>query len=216
MKNSPFKAFNQKDLAFRLPFAMIVAGPQSSGKTTFVVRLVENLEEMFSPVPKSVMYCYSEYNSAIPMLQKLGVQVYAGVPGEEILSKQKKPLLLIMDDLMLHVEKKYLDLLVTVKSHHQNIGVIFMAQNLFDKNLKTARDNSQYIVVMNSPSSLRQIRDIGTSLFPGKTRDFMEIYNEATKHNYGYLLINLHAGVDNDLRLSTNIFPDELRRVFRP
>lgn len=181
---------------------MILAGPQSSGKTTLLVKLIENVEKMFSPAPAHILYCYSEYNEAIPRLQELNVEVHSGLPSDEILNNSKKPLLLLMDDLMLHVDKKYLDLLVTVKSHHRNIGVIFVAQNLFDKNLKTARDNSQYIIVMKSPSSLRTIRDIGTSLFPGKTKEFMEIYEEATRKKYGYLLMNLHAGVDSELRLT--------------
>lgn len=171
---------------------------------------------MFHPQPADILYCYGEYNSDIPTLQSLGAKIYHGIPDDEMLSRKRKPLLLILDDLMLQVDKKYLDLLVTVKSHHRNIGVIFVAQNLFEKNLKTARDNSNYLVVMNAPSSIRQIRDIGASLFPGKTKNFMEIYNEATRKKYGYLFINLHAGVDNDLRLSTNIFPGEIRRVFIP
>lgn len=212
----PFKAINRDGFKFKMPFAAIIAGPQSSGKTSFLVRLLKDKDHMFDPVPAEIAYCYGEFNSAIPKLNKMGVIVHHGIPDDDFLNKRKKPLLLILDDLMLTMDKKYLDLLFTVKSHHRNIGVIFVVQNLFDKNIKTARDNCQYLILMRSPSSVRQVRDIGTSLFPHKTKNFMEIYDRATGKLYGYLLIDQHASTPNEFRLRSQIFPGEFMRVFEP
>ena len=210
----PFKKFRSDEIKFQLPCTGMICGAQSSGKTTFVVECMKHVDELFHPQPKKIVYCYSEYNTAIRKLQQLGVTVHQGLPNDEFLDRCKKPMILILDDMMLHADKKYLDLLYTVKSHHKNIGVFFLTQNIFHKDLKTARDNCQYLILMSSPSLIRQIHDIGSNLFPGKTKQFMEVYDKCTNTKYGYVVINLHAATPKELRLYTKIFPYEHMRVF--
>ena len=212
----PFNTVTEYDLKIKTPSAIMLAGPSGSGKTTLLLKIIHSLALLFYPVPVQVVYCYLEYNSAVPKFQKAGHTVYHGIPNDEFLSRCKKPLLLIFDDLMLKMDKKYLDQLFTVKSHHRNITVIFVVQNLFEKAIKTARDNCQYLILMNAPSSKRQIRDIGSNLFPGKTKEFMEIYDDATSKPFGYLLIDLHSSTKSECKLRTNIFPDEFTRVYCP
>ena len=210
----PYSDVEDEQFKFKLPFTAIIGGPQSSGKTTFLLKLIIFIKSMVTPEPAQIVYCYGEYNKSIPEFVKHGVIPHHGIPSESFLNQSKKPLLLILDDLMLEMDKRYLDHLFTVKSHHRNIGVIFVVQNLFEKNIKTARDNSQYLILMRSPSSARQIRDIGSSLFPTKTRKFMEIYDMATADLYGYLLIDTHASTHRDHMLRTDIFPGEFTKIF--
>lgn len=192
---------------------MIINGPTSSGKTTFLLRLLEHYREMIEPQPRQILYCYGEYHSFVPELEKSGVTVYAGVPNDEIIRECEKPLLLILDDLMLAVNERFVSDLFTKKSHHQNIGVIFLTQNLFEKNLKVARNNSQYIVLMRAPNALLQIQNLGTQLFPNRRSYFLDAYNNATERPYGYLLVNMHPNADPSLKLRTNIFPDDDKRI---
>jgi hypothetical protein len=215
-KKIPFQVIDDDEIKYKVPFAAILAGQSGSGKTTFLIRLLSFLKFLFKPIPVQVVYCYGEYNDAIPYIQQMDVTIHHGLPTDEFLSTCDKPLLLILDDLMLQADKKYLDSLFTVKSHHRNMGVIFVVQNAFDKNLKTARDNSQYLILMNSPSAKRQIRDLGSSLYPHKSKQFMEIYETVTKDKFGYLVIDLNPSTDNQLRLRSNIFPGEITRVFNP
>lgn len=210
----PYKKYDKKEVKFRLPSTTMICGAQSCGKTTFLLLCLKHVKHLFDPLPAQIVYCYSQYNDSIKILQKMGVTIHQGIPSDDYLNKWRKPLLLLLDDLMLHVDKKWLDLLFTVKSHHQNIGVFFLTQNAFQKELKTARDNCQYLILMNSPSLIRQIRDIGTNLFPHKTKRFMEIYFKCTKEKYGYLIINLHAATNSIFRLYTDIFPPKYIRVF--
>ena len=203
------KKISRRDVQFQLPFAAMICGSQMSGKTTFLEKCIKNVDYIFHPHPRQIVYCFSEINSSVPKMQKMGVTTHQGIPTDEELNRWKKPLLLILDDLMLHVDKKYLDLLFTVKSHHKNIGVIFVTQNTFHPALKTARDNCTYLIFMSSPSSLRQIRDIGANLFPHKSKEFMEVYQKCTSIIYGYFIINLHAATPGECRLYRSIFPGE-------
>nr|CAD2206427.1 unnamed protein product [Meloidogyne enterolobii] len=209
--------FSNKELKFKLPFGMILAGPSSSGKSTFLLKFIAGYSELIDPSPKSILYCFGEMNNIVTLLQKSGVGVFAGVPPEELIKKYTKPLLLILDDLLLSINEKYLSELFTKKSHHQNFSIIFVTQNLFDPKIKVARQNSQYIIIMRSPNSMLSVRNIGVQLFPRQLDYFLDAYRQATKHPYGYLVIDMHASSDPTLRLRTNIFKDdEEKLIFIP
>ena len=203
--------FENKDIKLHLPFSLIISGPSSSGKSTFLLKLINQAEYLIEPIPKSILYCYGEYSSIVPTLQKHGVEIYSGVPPEEVIRKLPKPSLIILDDLLYSIDEKYLSELTTKKSHHQNFGFIFVSQNLFEKKLKVARNNSMYLVLMRAPNSALAIRNIGSQLFPRQLDYFLQSYREATRDPYSYLFIDLHPSSDPTLRLRTNIFKDDTK-----
>lgn len=208
--------FDESELKFRCPAGMVVSGPTSSGKTTWLLKFIQHAPCLIDPPPAQVLYAYGEYHSHVPELEKAGVATHSGLPSEELIDSCKKPLLLVLDDLMLVSTEDYLSNLYTKKSHHRQIFVCFLTQNLYDKQLKVARNNAQYIVLMKAPNAALQIRTLGSQLFPGRLSYFLDAYNKATEKNYGYLLLDLHASSTPQLRLRTNIFPDEDATVFIP
>ena len=208
--------FTENQLKLQLPCGIIIGGPSSSGKTTLLMKVLQYYPSLFYPVPVQIVYAYGEYNDYIPSIQKMGITVVSGSPSDEFLEECQKPMLLILDDLMLSTKEEYLKNLFTKKSHHRNIGVIFVTQNLFDPNLRVARKNSQYLILMRAPNAALDIRNLGTQLFPGRLKYFMDAYNQATNEPYGYMLIDLHASSHPILRLRTNIFPTDNRIVFIP
>lgn len=100
-------SFSEKDLRFRLPFGMILSGPSSSGKSTFLIKFLSEADSLVEPAPKAILYCYGEYNEGIGLLQRSGVNVCFGVPSEEQLKQQSKPFILVLDDLMLSKRKNF-------------------------------------------------------------------------------------------------------------
>ena len=44
---------------------------------------------------------------------------------------------------------------------------------------------------------------------PGKVKQFLEIFADATSKNYGYLHCDFTQGTPDKLRFRTNIFPNE-------
>ena len=153
-------SLNKRDLKIKIPSGMIISGPSSSGKTTLLLKILNTYQDFFVPVPKTILYCYSEYHSYIPLLEKSGIKICHGVPSDDLLKSMPKPLLLVLDDLLLTMNDKTLSELFTKKSHHQNIVVIFITQNLFDKSLRVARTNAQYIILMRAPNAALQIRNL--------------------------------------------------------
>jgi GTPase SAR1 family protein len=209
--------FDSKDLKLKLPFGMILAGPSSSGKTTFLLKFIAESMDLIEPRPQSILYAFGEMSSVVQILQKAGISVYAGVPPEELIKRQPKPLLLILDDLLLAIDEKYLNNLFLAKSHHQSFAIIFISQHLFDKKIRVARQNAQYLVLMRAPNATLSIRNIGTQLFGNKLQFFLDSYRQATEQPYGYLFIDLHAASNPLLRLRTGIFKDdEEKAIFIP
>jgi hypothetical protein len=174
-------SFEEDELKFKTPAGMIIAGPSSSGKSTLVMRIIEHYKQLFVPEPVEILYAYGQFNEHINELSANGVPIHPGLPSPETLDKCKKPLLLILDDLMLSASEAYLSELYTKKNHHENIFTCFLAQNVFDKNLRVARTNSQYIMLTRAPNAILSIRTLGSQLFPRQLDYFLDAYNQATK-----------------------------------
>lgn len=202
-------SFSDKDLLLKMPFGMIISGPSSSGKSSFLLKFISESATLIRPKPASTLYAFGEMSSIVPLLQKSGINVYPGVPTEEMIRRLAKPLLLILDDLLLSIDENYLSALFTKKSHHQNFAVVFVTQNLFEKKIKVARQNAQYIVLMRAPNSALSTRNIGVQLFPRQLDYFLSAYRLATSKPYGYLLIDMHAASNPLLRLRSGIFKED-------
>lgn len=209
------------DLKLKSPFCALISGQSGSGKTTLLLKIIEKNKKFISTPPKAVLYCYGQYNNAVPQLQKSGVRVHAGIPTDELLDSLPRPLLLLLDDLMIQLNNKR-DILAgffTRKSHHSNISIVFIVQNLFERNLKIVRDNSHYIFLLNSPSAALQVRSLGTQIFPGPSlKYFLDSYRQSViERKFGYLLLDLHPASDVSLRLRTNIFGEtEFPTIYLP
>lgn len=210
------RVVNSSELCFRMPSGILVGGQSGSGKTTFVLKLLQKRERMFDPPPKSILYAYSECHPHIATLERMGVTTFNGVPSDDDLDSMQKPALVIFDDLLNITTTKYLNDLFIRKSHHRNMCVLYISQNIFDKSLKVARNNSHYIIILRTPSMALQIRTLGVQLFPGRVNFFVTAYELATANNFGYLLVDLSPTTDPSLRLRTNIFPGAEQVVFSP
>ena len=204
------------DPRFTHPFTAVVAGPTKSGKTYFVERFIRNINQLMVPIPKEIVWCYGEWQPLYNNLRQLGVVFIEGLPdmGEWDI---ETPRLCILDDLMSETNESVTKLF-TKGSHHRNISVIQIVQNLFGKNKesRTISLNSHYLVVFKNPRDKSQIIHLGKQMFPGQTQYVNESYKSATERPHGYLLFDLTQDTPDNLRLRTNIFPGELHTVFIP
>jgi hypothetical protein len=201
---------------FNSPFTLILCGATGSGKTKWLLKFLNHTEELINPPPVKILYCYGEMNESIITLKNKGIETYNGLPDIEFIKSQEKPLLLILDDLMLNMKNDFIDLLFTRGSHNWNTSIIFVTQSLYGRDIKTARANSHYLVLMRNPSAQLHVRTLGSQLFPRRLNYFLDSYNDATKEPFTYLLINMHPNAPESLRLSTNIFPNEKITIYLP
>ena len=201
---------------FRTPSSILVAGTSGSGKTVFVSQLLQQPSHYFQDLPLNVHYCYGSWQPAFETLQqKQGVVFHEGLSECQDLEtwfSLTQGGLLVIDDLMDEGSngKKVLDLF-TKDSHHRNITVIYLVQDLFPrgKYAKTISPNAHYIVVFKNPRDQTGIRILFQQMFPTYWRQALEVYMKATARPFGYLMIDLHPATNDTYRLFTHILANE-------
>ena len=190
------------------PFGMLVAGPSSSGKTWWIQQLLQN--KFIEPMPTHFVWCYAQWQPLYDqLLEQFPMMEYVkGIP-DDIMSRwnPQNTNLLIIDDLMAQMDDKVSQLYVQ-GSHHLNLSVITVLQNLFPKGRdpRTVSLNSQYILLLKNPRDCLQVATLGSQMYPGNGKKLVTAYREATKRPYSYLLVDLKQNTPEECRLRTNLF----------
>ena len=200
------------DPRWKHPFTCVVAGPTGSGKTMWVKRFVKQVFDMMAPVPEEVVWCYGIWQPDYNELK--GVKFVEGLPKlEEFLDGRRR--LVIIDDLMSETDERVTKMF-TKGSHHGNMSVLYITQNIFSKNKeqRTINLNSHYLVAFKNPRDASQITHLGKQMYPGKLKYLQESFKDATSRAHGYLLLDLRQDTPDHLRLRTNIFPPDQQVVY--
>lgn len=193
----------------RHPSLIYCSGPTLSGKTSLLIKLLENAEKMFDTRFERIIWCFGIDTGSFPQDDR--ITYHEGPPGMDLLSG-KEPKLLILDDLMSYYvkNKEELNNLFTRVAHHNNCSIINIVQSLFAQE-RTARANSTYVILTKSTADALQIQNFARQIFPGKFQYFWESFlNAVNDHPYGYLCCDLHPLTREDRRLCTNIFDDSI------
>ena len=167
---------------------------------------------MINPKPTKIVYCYGEYQSLFAKYHQ--VEFNEGLPD---ISKfdGTQPLLLIINDLMDETNAN-VERIFTRMSHHRNISVVYITQNMFpqNKHARTISLNAHYMILFKNPRDAGQFAVLARQMYPSGSKFAVEAYRDATGEPYGYLLVDLKPDTDERYRLRTKIFPDELTNVY--
>lgn len=201
---------------FEHPTSMIVCGPSGCGKTYFIAQLLNNIDTSFDTQINKVIWCYTEDNS-INYIKNMTIQsnnptlheieFIKGVPSS-FENPNNDAILIVLDDLMMDAYNSQVSNLFTRSSHHRNISVILITQNIFHQS-RHSRDislNAKYIIVFKNPRDKIQFQHLARQIYPEKTQDLMIIYKECTDTPHGYLLIDLTQNQHEFLRFRSDIF----------
>ena len=142
------------------------------------------------------------------------IEFIEGLPNGKILEGKKKTLVII-DDLMNETDKSVSNLF-TKGSHHHDLSVLHLVQNLFDKNkhTRTISLNAHYLFLFKNPRDASQITHLAKQMYPGHVHYLQEVFADATSKPYGYLLIDLKQETPEHLWLRTNIMPGDVQYVY--
>lgn len=188
---------------FKQPFTSIVAGPTSCGKSSWINELLNNQRKII-PRPKKIFWCYSEWQ---PLYETIDdVEFVKGLLDFDELDKTVQNLVII-DDLMDEKDERLTNLF-TKGSHHRNISVIYITQNIFEqhKDSRTISLNAQYMIAFKNPRDPSQINHLAKQMFPANSGYMLDAFLKATSVPHGYLFIDLTQGTPDAYRLRTSIF----------
>ena len=101
--------------------------------------------------------------------------------------------------------------LFTKGSHHKNISVIFITQNVFHKG-KAQRDislNTKYFVLFKNPRDKVQIQHLARQIHRENSLFLRDAFHDATRLPDSYLFIGLSQEGLDEFRFRSNVFPDD-------
>ncbi|RWS21322.1 hypothetical protein B4U80_03490 [Leptotrombidium deliense] len=106
----------------------------------------------------------------------------------------------------------------TKGSHHRNISVFMLLQNVFFKSpaMRTVSLNSHYLILMKNPRDRSQIRYLAQQLYPTNIKQLIEAYNDATKLPYTYIKVDCTPKTPDEFRLQARITPDPKSGLISP
>jgi hypothetical protein len=186
---------------------MIVSGPTSCGKTFLVYKLLKN--GRIDPPPQRIIWLYKRWQ---PLYDIIGatvrVKFVQGIPLDLENDRYLDPKirnLIVLDDLMSTANKdSRITDLFTEGSHHRNLSVIAINQNLYQSKDPTQRRNCHYLALFNNPIDKQQVLTLARQMYPENTRHFMNYFERATHRPFGHLMVDLKPTTPEMLRLRPN------------
>ena len=187
-----------------------MSGPTS---THLVKTILEYCSSLITPSPQRIVWLYKRwqplYDSIIATVFPK-VEFIQGIPPEmdhDSFINPRYRNLVILDDLMSTSSKDpRINELFTEGSHHRNLSVIAINQNLYYNKDPTQRRNCHYVILFNNPIDQQQVMTLSRQMYPENPQHLMRNFREATSKPYGYLLIDLKPFTPENKRLHCNPF----------
>ena len=204
------------------PSNIMVVGPSKSGKTVFIRKMIRHNAWIFDPAPKKVVFLYGIWQETYEeMKQEFGDQVtwVQGLPEDPYPPfGDATPGLLIVDDLMGEMEKnhQHVSKWFTKGTHHMDVSLVVLVQNLFPNNMRTASLNAHIIVLFPNPRDRSQLTRLSSQAFPGQAEWFKRAMRYAQSRPYRPLILNFHQTTPQQYRLSVDPFPEDLKESKQP
>ena len=204
------------------PFTMLVAASSNSGKTELVRDLLINHYLMFEKPLEEIIWLYHKNAKEEDLFHDLSTRLNVlitfieGFPAKDIsdgaLFKSDKNAIkcIVLDDCVVSALKSpnFLDLF-TVLSHHMNIVVIAILQNLHADTssqrqiMNNIIRNVSYIVLFPDRRQMAAARQIARTYFNGEEHRLIKPFKQLieSKQKHDYLLIDF-IGDNNQVRLN--------------
>lgn len=113
---------------------------------------------------------------------------------------------MILDDLMSTAAKdSRINELFTEGSHHRNLSVMAINQNLYYNKDPTQRRNCHYLFLFNNPVDRQQVMTLARQMYPDNPQHLLRHFKEATSKPYGYLLVDLKPTTSEHLRMRIDV-----------
>ena len=197
---------------FKHPFTSIVSGPTSCGKTTFVKNLLKMNNTYIQPRLQRIIWLYKRWQ---PLYDEIirsvtpKVEFMQGLPdnieSDDFIQPNVRNLVIIDDLATVCSKDSRISELFTEGSHHRNLSIIMLNQNLYHSKNPTERRNCQYLVLFKNPMDKQAVMTLARQMYPGKTGFFLKKFDDATAEPFSYLLVDLKADTKEKDRFQTDI-----------
>ena len=201
------------DFHFKHPTTIQVSEPTRCGKTRLIRRILE--EQLIQPFATRIIWVYSEWLPDFDMIRERypGIEFEKGWRDDifDSLTPEQRNILVLDDQMNFASSSKSVSDLFTNGSHHRNLTVIYLVQNLYNqgKSQRTISLNSDYNVVFRNGRDASQFQTMAYQICPSNGHLLVDAFTDATFKPYGYLVLDHHPSTPEDQTAATNILPGE-------
>ena len=201
------------DIRLKENFKLFISGPSRCGKTFFVSELLENIDTITKEPPETIIYVYKVWQSKFDEMKNV-VHIFME-DSENVIQNikdvaQGQGIFVIFDDLIKSKSLVDIATFFTVDGRHMNMSMAFLSQRMFVNNeyFRQISQNCDYFCIFKNPRNSSEIRTLAQQITPGSL-DLIEIYKEATKNPFSYLIINLTQECVPDVKYLSHLFNDD-------
>jgi hypothetical protein len=201
-------------------FTCIISGPTGSVKSSLCNRLLQHRDTLFNERDflRGILWCYSEKTAVLTHELGNKIRFHEGVPTEFVMSAEGMPSLIILDDLLNEAFSREVCDLFTKGSHHHNLSVILITQNLLHqgKHCLDISLNAKYLVLRKNVRNQNQFLFLARQAYPEHPVNLYNAYLCATQRPHGYFILDFAQDTDNLLRYRTNVFKTDDKILYAP
>lgn len=191
---------------------MLVSGPSNCGKTTFVTSLLRKRRRLLNESGGEIYWFYKVKNENFENNFNLPTHFDNKMVTMNWLEENDLPpnSTIVIDDMALEATEDTAKLF-SVGSHHYNVNIIFICQNLFTKNqyFREISLNSTYVVLFKNIRDKLQISNFAKQFAPGKTKPFINLFRKATAKPHSYILLDNHQKTADEHRILSNFLTED-------
>jgi hypothetical protein len=182
---------------------MVIVAPSGSGKSNFILNLLEKFSKGKGTFNSIHLICRSKCEPLYEYLEdrtKKKVKILEGVESIPDINSFDKDLqhLVIFDDLVMEKNQQKITEFY-IRGRKKGISICYLSQSFY-KVPKTIRSNCNYFVILKL-SGKRDLNLIMSEFELGIGKEeLIEIYEDATKEKFNILLIDVEAGKQEKFR----------------
>ena len=194
---------------------IVVIGSSGSGKTTAVLKIIE--QKLIEPMPEKIFYLYGSARQPfmddwIRDKKKPAIEFIEGL-NLDIVNSYLGPKLLICDDLILELNRNLAQHFIAGSTHKQTT-TIFITHSLFlnNEHWRLCSNNAHYILLFKDKRHFAQVARFGRQILGAGYTRLVEAY-KYTK-TFGFVLLSFHPLVPDELLVTTDYFEKCPLKVF--
>ena len=157
-----------------------------SGKTFFLVELLKWTRTYLQPSPQRIIWLYKRWQPLYDVIKNTvlpRVEFIKGIPlnleKDDFLNTRVRNLI-VLDDLATDASKdSRITDLFTEGSHHRNLSVFALNQNLYFSKDPTQRRNCHYLILFNNPVDKQPVMTLARQMYQHNPRELLSHFQDA-------------------------------------
>jgi hypothetical protein len=180
----------------------------------WVARLLLHRKLLFREPINKIYWYYGTWQSGYEEIKTKIPEITFKDDIADIAENLERNSIVVLDDLVKETENnENVTALFTKHVYHKSLFLMNITQNFYhqSREARMRHLNTHFIVFFKNPRDKTQPAILARQMFPGRSpKQFAIMFEKVTNERpHGYLLIDLRQETPSEIRLRTNIFPEE-------